>query len=109
MTIPPPGPCRNSASGSRCHAHVVIRGIDATAATAMPGVIAFYAGKDLEAAGYGTLKCAVPLKNRDGSPMKKPPRPALATGKVRFVGDPVACVVAETAAEAKQAAETVVP
>jgi aerobic carbon-monoxide dehydrogenase large subunit len=89
------------------HAHGVIRGIDAAAALAMPGVIAVFTGKDLEAAGYGTLKCALPLKNRDGTPMKKPPRPALATDKVRFVGDPVACVVAETAIEAKEAAEAV--
>ena len=45
----------------------------------------------------GRLKCVPPFKNRDGTPMKTPPRPALATDKVRFVGDPVACVVAETA------------
>jgi carbon-monoxide dehydrogenase large subunit len=89
------------------HAHGVIRGIDTSAAQAMPGVIAIYTGKDLEEAGYGSLKCAVPLKNRDGTPMKKPPRPALATDKVRFVGDPVACVVAATAIEAKEAAEAV--
>src|SRR5262249_16032006 len=48
-----------------------------------------------------------PLKNCDGTPMKKPPRPALATDKVRFVGDPVACVVAETAIAAREAAEAV--
>jgi carbon-monoxide dehydrogenase large subunit len=89
------------------HAHGVIKGIDAAAALAMPGVIAVYTGKDLEAAGYGTLKCAVPMKNHDGSPMKKPPRPALAIDKVRFVGDPVAVVVAETAIAAKEAAEAV--
>src|SRR5262249_9604910 len=89
------------------HAHGVIKGIDTSAAQAMPGVIAVYTGMDLEAAGYGTLKCALPLKNRDGSPMKKPPRPALATDKVRFVGDPVAFVVAETAIQAREAAEVV--
>ncbi len=89
------------------HAHGIIRGIDTTAAQAMPGVIAIYTGRDLEAAGYGTLKCAVPLKNRDGTPMKKPPRPALAIDKVRYVGDPVACVVAETATAARDAAEAV--
>src|SRR5260370_894373 len=71
----------------------------------MPGVLAVYAGADL--AGYGSLKCVPPLKNRDGTPMKKPPRPALAVDKVRFVGDPVACVVAQTAIEAKEAAEAV--
>ncbi len=90
------------------HAHGVIKSIDTAAAREMPGVLAVYTGADLEAAGYGTLKCIVPLKNRDGTPMKKPPRPALAIDKVRFVGDPVACVVAETAIAAKEAAEAVV-
>ncbi len=90
------------------HAHGLIRGIDTSAALAMPGVLAVYTGADLAAAGYGTLKCPPPLKNRDGTPMKKPARPALPTDKVRFVGDPVACVVAETAAQAKDAAERVV-
>src|SRR5215472_2037921 len=82
------------------HAHGVLKGIDAAAALAMPGVLAVYTGADLQAAGYGSLKCVPPLKNRDGTPMKKPPRPALAVDKVRFVGDPVACVVAQTAIEA---------
>src|SRR6516165_10266602 len=76
------------------HAHGVIKGIDMAAAQAMPGVLAVVTGADLAAAGYGTLKCVVPLKNRDGTPMRKPPRPALAMDKVRFVGDPVACVIA---------------
>jgi carbon-monoxide dehydrogenase large subunit len=49
-----------------------------------------------------------PFKNQDGTPMKKPFRPALAVDKVRFVGDPVACVIAETAIQAKEAAEAVV-
>jgi aerobic carbon-monoxide dehydrogenase large subunit len=89
------------------HAHGVIKGIDTALARAMPGVIAIYTGEDLEAAGWGPLKCAVPLKNRDGTPMRKPPRPALATDKVRYVGDPVACVVAETATAARDAAEAV--
>jgi aerobic carbon-monoxide dehydrogenase large subunit len=87
------------------HAHGVLKGIDTAAASAMPGVLAVFTGTDLEA--YGSLKCVPPLKNRDGTPMKKPPRPALAMDKVRFVGDPVACVVATTAAAAKEAAEAV--
>jgi aerobic carbon-monoxide dehydrogenase large subunit len=87
------------------HAHGVIKGIDTTAARAMPGVLGVYTGVDLTA--YGTLKCIVPFNNRDGSPMKKPPRPALPTDKVRFVGDPVAFVVAETPLQAKDAAEAV--
>src|SRR5882724_1450913 len=89
------------------HGHGVIRGIDTAAARAMPGVLAIYTGADLNAAGYGTLKCIVPFKNRDGSDMRKPPRHALPTDKVRFFGDPVAVVVAETVAEAKDAAEAV--
>jgi carbon-monoxide dehydrogenase large subunit len=90
------------------HAHGVLKRIDAAAALAMPGVLAVYTGAGLQAAGYGSLKCVPPLKNRDGSPMKKPPRPALAVDKVRFVGDPVACVIAETPFQAKEAAEAVV-
>ena len=87
-------------------AHGVIKGIDLAAALAMPGVLGAYSGKDL--AAYGTLRCLIALKNRDGSEMRKPPRPALAVDKVRFVGDPVAFVVAETALQAKEAAEAVV-
>jgi carbon-monoxide dehydrogenase large subunit len=86
-------------------AHGVIKSIDTSAARAMPGVLAVYTGADL--AGYGTLKCIVPFNNRDGTPMKRPPRPALPTDKVRFVGDPIACVVAETLLQAKDAAEAV--
>src|SRR5262245_8196369 len=90
------------------HAHGVLRSIDAAAAKKMPGVLAIVTGADLAAAGYGGLKCLPPLKNRDGTPMKKPTRPARPTDKVRFVGDPVACVVAESVAQAKDAAEAVV-
>jgi carbon-monoxide dehydrogenase large subunit len=90
------------------HAHGVIRNIDLAAARAMPGVLAAYTGADLKTAGYGPFKCVVGFKNRDGSDMRKPVRPALATDKVRFVGDPVAFVVAQTPAQARDAAETVV-
>ena len=86
-------------------AHGVIKGIDTAAARNMPGVLGVYTGADL--AAYGTLKCIVPFNNRDGTPMKRPPRPALATDKVRFVGDPVAFVVADTLLHAKDAAEAV--
>ncbi len=88
-------------------AHGVLNGIDAEAAKAAPGVLGVWTGADLAAAGYGPLKCAAAMKNRDGSAMHKPTRPALAIGKVRWVGDPVAVVVARTAAEAKDAAELV--
>ncbi|HVZ54337.1 MAG TPA: xanthine dehydrogenase family protein molybdopterin-binding subunit [Pseudolabrys sp.] len=86
-------------------AHGVIRGIDTEAARQMPGVLAVYTAADLS--GYGPLKCNLPLKNRDGSPIHYVPRPALSGDKVRFVGDPVACVIAETVEQAKDAAETV--
>ena len=87
------------------HAHGLIRGIATGAAREMKGVLGIYTGADLTA--YGTLKCIIPFKNRDGSEMKKPPRHALAVGKVRYVGDPVAIVVAETLLQAKDAAEAV--
>src|SRR3984893_9054843 len=86
-------------------AHGIIKRIDTSAARQMPGVLGAYTGADL--AEYGTLKCIVPFKNRDGTPMRMPPRPALPTDKVRFVGDPVAFVVAETPLQAKDAAEAV--
>src|SRR6516162_1762660 len=85
--------------------HGVIKSIDTSAARKMPGVLGVYTGADL--GGYGTLKCIVPFKNRDGTPMKQPPRPALPIDKVRFVGDPIAFVVAETLLQAKDAAEAV--
>ena len=86
-------------------AHGAIKRIETSAARAMPGVLGVFTGTDL--AAYGTLKCIVPFNNRDGTPMKRPPRPALASDKVRFVGDPVAFVVAETWLAAKDAAEAV--
>ncbi|HYG85682.1 MAG TPA: xanthine dehydrogenase family protein molybdopterin-binding subunit [Azospirillum sp.] len=89
------------------HAHAVIRGVDADEARAAPGVLAVYTVADLDADGVGSIPCQFPLKNRDGSPYKAPPRPALARGRVRHVGDPVAVVVAETPEAAKDAAELV--
>ncbi len=86
-------------------AHGLIRSIDIAAAKAMPGVLAVLTGVDLK--DYSGLKCLLPLKSKDGSPIKYRPRPALPTDKVRFVGDPVACVVAESIAQAKDAAEAV--
>src|ERR1700688_3318256 len=87
------------------NAHGVIRSIDTQAALKMPGVLGVYTSADLQ--GYGPLKCVVPFNNRDGSPMKKPLREALAKDKVRYVGDPLAFVVAETVLQAKDAAESV--
>ncbi len=89
------------------HAHGVIRGINTDAAKAMPGVLGVWTGTDLNAAGYGPFTCGLPLKSRDGSPLLQTNRLPLATDKVRFVGDPMAFVVAETLAQARDAAEAV--
>jgi len=86
-------------------AHGILRAISTDAAKAMPGVLGIYTAADLSA--YGPLKCNMPLKSRDGSPIRYTPRTALAGDKVRYVGDPVVCVVAETIAQAKDAAEAV--
>src|SRR5579883_1719844 len=83
----------------------IIRGIAKDGALKMPGVLGVFTAADLTA--YGPLKCIVPFNNRDGSPMRKPIRKALAEDKVRYVGDPVAFVVAETLLQAKDAAEAV--
>ena len=89
-------------------AHGEIRAIHTTAAAAMPGVLAIFTGADLAADGIGTIPSTLPLKNRDGSPYIVPPRPALATGRVRHVGEAIAIVVAESAALAEDAVEAVV-
>src|SRR5579863_1443741 len=90
------------------HAHGIIRGIDTAAAKTMPGVLGVWTGTDLAAANYGPFTCGLPLKNRDGTPLLQTNRTALMTDKVRYVGDPVAFVVAETLAQARDAAEAVV-
>ncbi len=89
------------------HAHARVRGIDTSAAKAVPGVLAVFTGADLAAAGLGPVPCAIPLTNRDGTPRAETPRPALAVDRVRHVGDPVAFVVAETPKAAKDGAEAV--
>ena len=89
------------------HAHGIIRSLNTDAARAMPGVLGAWTGKDLDAAGYGPFTCGLPLKSRDGSPLLQTNRQPLATDKVRFVGDPIAFVVAATLAQARDAAEAV--
>jgi aerobic carbon-monoxide dehydrogenase large subunit len=89
------------------HAHGIIRSIDTVAAKAKPGVLGIWTGKDLATAGYNPFTCGLPLKSRDGSPLLQTNRMALATDKVRFVGDAVAFVVAETLSQARDAAEAV--
>jgi carbon-monoxide dehydrogenase large subunit len=90
------------------HAHGIIKGIDTSAAKAMPGVLGVWTGDDLASAGYGPYTCGLPLKNRDGTPLLQTNRTALMSDKVRYVGDPVAFVVAETLTQARDAAEAVV-
>lgn len=93
------------------HAHARINAIDTTAAEAAPGVIAVYTGAHIVEAGLGGTPCfasnLVPLKRPDGTPMFEPPRPALVSDKVAFVGDYVAFVVAESRAQARDAAELI--
>jgi aerobic carbon-monoxide dehydrogenase large subunit len=88
------------------HAHGIIRKIDTADARAMPGVLGVWTGTDL--AGYEPFTCGLPLKNRDGSPLLQTNRMPLMTDKVRYVGDAVAFVVAETLAQARDAGEAVV-
>jgi carbon-monoxide dehydrogenase large subunit len=90
------------------HAHGTIKGIDTSAAKAMPGVLGVWTGTDLATAGYGPYTCGLPLKSRDGTPLLQTNRTALMSDKVRYVGDPIAFVVAETLAQARDAAEAVV-
>ena len=89
------------------HAAARIVSIDAGAASALPGVHAVYTHADLAADKIGGLPCVVDLKNRDGSDQAKPPRPVLADGRVRHVGEPVAFIVADTMQTARDAAELV--
>ncbi len=84
------------------HAHAAIKGIDVSSAVALAGVHAVYTHIDLEAEGLGHMPCLAAVK-----PMIVPPRPALAHGRVRHVGDPVAFVVADSAEIAREAAELI--
>jgi aerobic carbon-monoxide dehydrogenase large subunit len=86
------------------HAHAEIVGITKGEAEKAPGVVAIFSGADLQTGG---LPCGWLVNSKDGSPMVEPPRPLLAQGKVRHVGDPIAVVVAETREAAKDAAELI--
>ncbi|HWT09764.1 MAG TPA: xanthine dehydrogenase family protein molybdopterin-binding subunit, partial [Roseomonas sp.] len=88
------------------HAHARITAIDTTAAAAMPGVHAVLTEADLRAEGIGPMPCMTKVTTM--APLIIPARPALADGMVRHVGDPVAFVVAETATQARDAAEAVI-
>src|SRR5215467_2301310 len=89
------------------HAHAAIRRIDISAALGSSGVVAVLTGADMAADGMAPMRPLWVIRSRDGSPMAEPPRFALAREKVRHVGEPVAAVIAETLAQALDAAERV--
>jgi len=89
------------------HAHARIKGIRLDKAKKAPGVLGIFTGQDLANAKVGGLPCGWLITDVNCQPMKEPPHPCLAQGKVRHVGDQVAVVVAETLAQAKDAAELV--
>jgi len=84
------------------YAHALIRRMDVSRALAAPGIHGVFSHADLAADGIGNLPCMAAV-----SPMVVPPRPALANGRARHVGDPIAFIVADTAEEARDAAELV--
>ena len=87
------------------HAHARIRSIDTAAALSSPGVVAVFTGADLARDNLGTMQMTLKRKRPDGSPMFAPPHRGLTADRVRYVGDPVAMVIAETLAQAEDAAE----
>ncbi len=89
------------------HPHADILSIDIEAAKAAPGVKAVFTSADLDADGVPDMPCEVELSDLSGAPMWKPMRPILARGRVRFVGECVAIVIASTQAEAREAAELI--
>jgi carbon-monoxide dehydrogenase large subunit len=108
-------PVENAATGyvlRSPHAHADIRGIDTSVAEGMPGVLAVLTGADLETDGIGCFPGPPPffaaLTKPDGSPLVYPPQYALTSDRARYVGDPVAFVVAETPEQARDAAEAIV-
>jgi len=89
------------------HAHARIRAIDVDRALKAPGVLAVLTGADVERDGLGTMKMTLRRKRPDGTPMFAPPHRGLSQERVRYVGDPIAFVIAETLAQAKDAADLV--
>ena len=87
-------------------AHGTLNGVDTSAAEGMDGVVRIFTAKDFE--GVGGMPCGWQVTDRHGQPMQEPPHPVLASGKVRHVGEPIAAVVAETYAQARDAAEAIV-
>jgi carbon-monoxide dehydrogenase large subunit len=89
------------------YAHARIKSINLDKAKAAPGVLNIFTGADLAEAKVGGLPCGWLITSKDGTPMKEPPHPVLAQGKVRHVGDQVALVVADTYLQARDAAELI--
>src|SRR5258708_39162282 len=89
------------------HAHAEVVRIDVTAARAMPGVLLVLTGNDAEVLRLGTLRPHIPRKRRDGTAAFTSSQPFLARERVRYLGDPVALVVAETLEQAKDAADAI--
>jgi len=90
------------------HAHARIVAVDADAARAMPGVVAVYTGAELAAAGVEPMPTTPDFRRADGQKAVSPPRRALAHERVRYVGEPVVAVVAETREAARDAVDSVV-
>src|SRR6202043_556110 len=88
-------------------AHATIGKVDLSAALKAPGVVAIFTGDDIAADKVGGLICGWMIHSKDGSPMKAGAHPALAQGKVRYVGDHVAVVIADTYAQAREAGEKI--
>src|SRR5262249_1952833 len=89
------------------HGHARIKKIDTKAAAGAPGVVAIFTAKDLAADKGGPLPCGGLVVGNDKKNMLEPAHPALAADTVRYVGDAVALVVAETKAQAKSAAQRI--
>lgn len=89
------------------HAHAKIKNLDFAEALKSPGVVAIFTGKDIAADGLGGLICGWTVTSKNGEPMKAGAHPVLALDTVRYVGDHVAMIVAETHAQAKSAAELI--
>ena len=87
-------------------AHAVLNGVDTSAAEGMPGVQRIFTGADFEA--VGSIPCGWLITDRHGDPMQEPRHPVLAHGKIRHVGEPICAVVADTLAQARDAAEAIV-
>jgi carbon-monoxide dehydrogenase large subunit len=90
------------------HAHAQLIAVETADARTMPGVLAVFTGAELSEEGLGFIPCGQQIQSRDGTPHKTPDRPMLAQDRVRYLGEPVAFVVAETLAQARDAAERII-